>query len=224
MAVFVQIKISESIFIKDPLQSDLGKKIIDQGIRLVDQLGFEEFTFKKLAAAINSTEASVYRYFENKHKFLIYIISWYWAWLEFLVDYKTNSVLDPKLKIKAIIKIIAESGKDDPLSSIDESILHRIVVAESSKAYLTKNVDFENQEGFFSNYKSLCKKISDIIQEASPNFPYPRALTSTLIEAAHNQIFFAHHLPSLTEITIDNNINSELERFLELMVFNALKA
>ena len=37
----------------------------------------EEFTFRKLAQKINTTEASVYRYFENKHRLLIYILAWY---------------------------------------------------------------------------------------------------------------------------------------------------
>ena len=50
------------------------------------EIGFESFTFKKLAAKIESTEASVYRYFENKHKLLIYLVSWYWNWVEYRLD------------------------------------------------------------------------------------------------------------------------------------------
>ena len=41
---------------------------------MIDALGFEDFTFKKLGQEIGSNESSVYRYFDSKHK-LIRLIS-----------------------------------------------------------------------------------------------------------------------------------------------------
>ncbi|MDH5608082.1 MAG: TetR/AcrR family transcriptional regulator, partial [Cyclobacteriaceae bacterium] len=41
---------------------------------MIAQIGFERFNFKKLSTTINSTEASVYRYFKNKHQLLDYLI------------------------------------------------------------------------------------------------------------------------------------------------------
>ena len=79
----IQIKIDEKVFSKDPLSSELGKNIIFHSIGLIDELGFEAFTFKKLAEKIQCTEASIYRYFENKHKLLTYHLTWYWLWLEY---------------------------------------------------------------------------------------------------------------------------------------------
>ena len=70
------IKLQHELFLRDPQETELGKKIIEQGILLIDKLGFEEFTFKKLASKIGSTEASVYRYFENKHRLLMYLTAW----------------------------------------------------------------------------------------------------------------------------------------------------
>lgn len=224
MAVSISIKQTAKLYIRDPEQSDLGKKIISESIHLIAKIGFEEFTFKKLALAINSTEASVYRYFENKHKLLVYLISWYWAWLEYLIDYKTNNIDNPQQKIKIIIKIIAEaSSLDDPNSPhIDESLLHKIVIAESAKAYLTINVDNENKEGLFANYQSLCKNISEIIKKINPKFPYPRAMASNLIETAHEQIFFSQHLPSLSDIPTNKNNYSEISKFLEFIFFSTV--
>lgn len=214
MAVSIQVKLSDKIFLRDPLQTDLGRKIVEQSIVLIERIGFEEFTFKKLAAEIESTEASLYRYFENKHHLLVYLISWYWAWLDYLIEYKTMNMTDPYVKLRTVIKVLAESHRNDPASFIDEALLHKVVVAESEKVYHTKNVDQQNREGFFLNYKSLCARISDIITQINTSYEFPHALSTTIIEAAHNQIFFAQHLPRLTDFKIQDDDYSPLEKFL----------
>jgi AcrR family transcriptional regulator len=53
------------IFVKDPETSALGKKIIKESIILIDEKGFDNFTFKKLGERIGSNESSIYRYFES---------------------------------------------------------------------------------------------------------------------------------------------------------------
>ncbi|MCH8553989.1 MAG: TetR/AcrR family transcriptional regulator [Schleiferiaceae bacterium] len=225
MAIIVQIQIHKNLFLRDPEKSDLGRNIIGESIKLIDTLGFEAFTFKKLAIAIGSTEASIYRYFENKHKLLIYLISWYWGWLEFQIDYSTNSIEFAEDKLKKIIEIISEAQSYDPnVAHIDEAILNRIVVAESSKVYLTKNVIDENKEGLFVNYKSLISKIANIIKEVNASYPYPRTLASNMIETSHEQLFFAKHLNWLTDLRIDNGDLSALRNFLEHIVFSAIHA
>jgi AcrR family transcriptional regulator len=224
MGVSISIKLNEKFYLRDPEGSELGKNIISNSIKLIDELGFEEFTFKKLAKEINSTEASIYRYFENKHKLLVYLISWYYAWIEFQVEYQTKNITDPHKKLRIIISIVSESYKEDPnISHIDESLLHKIVVAESAKAYLTKQVDQENNEGFFINYKRLCKKIADVISEYNSEYPYPHSLASTLVETAHEQIFFAQHLPSLSDIRIKNKNFTGIADFLEHLVFSCIQ-
>ena len=61
----LRINIPSSVYIKDPESSDLGKRIIEHSICLIDEIGIEAFTFKKLGDAIGSNESSIYRYFEN---------------------------------------------------------------------------------------------------------------------------------------------------------------
>ena len=107
MKLEVQIKMNESLFLRNPEQSELGKNIIKYSIELIQKSGFESFTFKKLADLIGTTEAGIYRYFENKHKLLVYIISWYWGWLEFQITYQTKNLKDPEVKIKQVIKLLA---------------------------------------------------------------------------------------------------------------------
>lgn len=197
----IQIKISEKLYLKDPESSTLGTKIVSHSISLIDSLGFEHFTFKKLADQIGSTEASIYRYFENKHKLLIYLVSWYWNWLEYQLLFSTNNIPSAKERLKLAVRIFTQPHKlASTFVHIDKEALHRIVVCESPKAYLSKEVDEDNKEGAFLSYKRLGKHIAAIVAEIDPEYPYPTALISTAIESAHNQKYFSEHLPSLTEI------------------------
>lgn len=217
-------KLNSHLYLRDPQNTLLGQKIIESSVGLIDRLGFEQFNFKKLAEEIDSTEASIYRYFENKHRLLLYLIGWYWSWLEYRIDLFTNSLTDPKEKLKACLRVIAEKKSyDSTFEFIDEEALHRIVVAELDKAYLTKQVDSDNKEGLFGGFKSLCKKIAEWVAQVNPNYPSPHALVSTLLLAAKQQIFFADHLPTLTNIGKGENRYLKLEIFLNTVLFNSIQ-
>jgi AcrR family transcriptional regulator len=218
----IQIKINERIYLKDPESSELGRRIVAQGIQLIEQMGFEQVTFKKLAAHISSTEASIYRYFENKHKLLIYLVSWYWNWLEYQLLFTTNNIGSAEERLEIAMRVISQPHLvGTNFVHIDKEALHRIVVAESPKAYLSKDVDVDNQEGYFLSYKRLCSFIADIAREINPQYAYPTALTSTLIESAHNQLFFAAHLPRLTDLPRDNY--DEATKFLIDLALRVLR-
>src|SRR5210317_99186 len=98
--IAITLRINDTIYIRDPQQTELGRSILLHGVLLIDELGLERFNFKKLAERIHSTEASIYRYFENKHKLLIYLINWYWEWMKFRIDFFTNNVEDPQKRLK----------------------------------------------------------------------------------------------------------------------------
>lgn len=220
----LQFILNKNLYLKDPRKTELGRKIIRESITLIDTLGFERFTFKKLACQINSTEASVYRYFENKHKLLIYLITWYWHWIEYKIDYGIQNITDPYQKLDIAIQILASRKQQDPtFPEIDEEALHRIVIAESDKTYLTKQVDEDNREGLFRGYKSLCKMIAELVLEINPNFGFAHSLVSTMLQAAHQQLFFAQHLPSLTELSnYQSDVHEMNTRFLKTMIFNSI--
>jgi Asp-tRNA(Asn)/Glu-tRNA(Gln) amidotransferase B subunit len=114
---------------------------VKKSIDLINEIGFEAFTFKKLAIEVNTTEASVYRYFENKHRLLLYIISWYWHYIDYLIDYNLKNVVDDKQKLILIIQLLSrELPESTGGLDYNKKILHQIVVAESSKVYLIKDV------------------------------------------------------------------------------------
>src|SRR5690606_3017916 len=124
--------------LKDPEASEKGRDIIKHGIFLIDELGLEAFTFKKLAERIGSTEATIYRYFESKHMLLSYLISWYWNWLEYRLVFAINNINSAEDRLRIAISILSGRIENDmEFEHIDEVTLQRIVVAESAKAYLT---------------------------------------------------------------------------------------
>ena len=221
--VAIHIQLNENLYLRDPQQTKLGRKIIEYAIILIEELGFEKFTFKKLASKIQSTEASVYRYFENKHKLLLYLVCWYWEWTMFQIDYNSMNIDCPAKRLKIILTTLVTSSQTNPaVEYVDENRLHRIVVAEGIKAYHTKEVDHENKEGLFLNYKTLSKVIADAIQALKPDFPYPNTLASTLIEMASDHIYFAEHFPSITDVSVEKGQLDAVVKMLEFFTFKML--
>ncbi|TNF29442.1 MAG: TetR/AcrR family transcriptional regulator [Bacteroidetes bacterium] len=201
METQIGIRVNEGVFVKDPESSELGRSMVEGGIELIDEIGFESFTFRKLARHIGTTEASVYRYFESKHRFLLYLSCWYWRWMDYRLTLATINIESAEERLKRAISVLVQQIEEDSqFSHINEVKLNRIIISESSKAYLNKHVDKENKDGFFLDYKKLVHRVSAIIEEVNPDYPYPQMLVSTIIEGAHLQRYFADHLPRLTNV------------------------
>jgi AcrR family transcriptional regulator len=222
MELQVQLKMNEKLFVRNPEQTMLGRKIIQHSILLIQENGFESFTFKKLAEEIGSTEASIYRYFENKQKLLLYIINWYWCYLDFMLDYQLKNITDKKEKIKIILHLLTdEMPSNNHEMEMNKYFIHRIVIAESSKVYLVKDVNEINQYEVFKPFKELCAKIAKEFADYNPAYIFTKSLSSTAIETAHDQEFFVTHLPKLTDVNTKNKKNFTYT-FLEDLVFKAL--
>lgn len=197
----VHIKVDEIFYSKNPDRSDLGRKIVSTSISMISELGLENFTFKKLGVRIGSPESSIYRYFDNKHALLVYLVAWYWNWVDYRIAFSTANIKSPEEKLNNAIDILVQPVTiDRSISHINEVLLKEIIITESVKAYHTKNVDKENKNGNFKDYKKVVHRVSELVLEVSPNFEYPHMLISTIIEGMHQQRYFAEHLPSLTDI------------------------
>ena len=197
----IHINIHPNLYAKDPQQTDLGRNIIERSVLLIDDVGLEQFTFRKLAKAIDSTEASVYRYFDNKHQLFVYLLNWYWEWVIARIDFNTINIESPSKRLKIVLGVIVDSAnRNMDIPFVDEEVLHRIVVREGTKGYHHKTVETDNQGGFFLSYKLLCEKIATLILEINPNFPYPRSFANTIIETANSNLFNAKHLPRLSDL------------------------
>lgn len=197
-----KITINEKLYLKDPETSDLGKKILQNSIILIDEIGFEAFTFKKLGEKIQSNESSIYRYFENKHKLLIYLSSYYWSWVEYNLVFGTTNISNPIEKLSVGIKIVTQNIFDDKNTPhIDESILNKIIISEFTKTLLTKEVDEENKEGFFMVYKRVIHRLIELIESVNPKYPYAKSLASSVVEGSLHQNHLKEHFKTITSLS-----------------------
>ncbi len=154
---------------------------------------------------------------------MLYLVSWYWNWVDYQIGFHTHHMTNAQEKLQMFIHLLATHQTNSTLTTyLDVEVLARLVMVEASKAYLTKEVDQDNKEGLFQEYKSLCHKMAETVLDIQPAYPYPHALVSTLIESARKHRFFAQHLPSLTEVKDQGQNQSSLEAFLRHIAFSSL--
>lgn len=209
------ISVNDKLYVKNPETSALGKKIIENSIILIDQIGFENFTFKKLGEIISSNESSIYRYFESKHKLMLYLSSWYWGWIEYRLVFATNNIQNPLEKLRRAVSIVTEKIEDDSTTAhINESVLNKIIIADFTKTLLTKEVDEENKEGFFLIYKRVINRLIDMIAQVNPSYPFAKSLASSIVEGALHQHFLKDHLKTITNC---NETVSPTDFYLDLV-------
>lgn len=216
----LRMGINDKLYIKDPESSSLGKKIVEESILLIDEVGFECFTFKKLGVRINSNESSIYRYFENKHKLLLYLSSWYWGWMEYRMVFATNGISDPNEKLHSAIELLTQTVEEDnKFTHINEVVLNKIIINEYSKSYLVKEVSQENKDGYFMVFKRLVGRLGEMISAVDKSYPYPLSLASTVLEGSLHQYFLHEHFPTLT------NCNETITptQFYTDLIFRTLK-
>ncbi|MFT4565936.1 MAG: hypothetical protein ACI9FN_000889 [Saprospiraceae bacterium] len=223
MALSLKFKLPEKLYLKDPQESSYGRRLLTNAIELIDHLGFESFTFKKLGIKMNSSEVSIYRYFENKHLLLLYLNCWYWEWVGYMIELRTLNISNAHEKLERAIQCMIHASNESQLSEyINERILFQIIRNESSKTYHIASVDEENKYGLFIPYKILVGKISVIFEEINPSFKYSKSLASTLFDMINNQIYYAEHLPRLTSLKNKNTLE-ELEKMVNHFAFAAIK-
>ena len=195
----IRVEVNSNLFLKDPFSSELGVLIVQEGAHLIQELGMEHFTFKKLGAKIGSTEAAIYRYFENKHKLLLYLSAWYWAWLEHNLVFGTANQSDPVGRLSVAIRLLVEGPIYKQNDFLDPEILRSIVINESIKGFLTKEVDLEHESGIFSQVYKFGDRVSAIIGDINPDYLYPKTLVSTILESSLLQNFNSQHLPGMLD-------------------------
>jgi len=215
--------LNSDLYIKDPTSSVAGRKVLAAGAQLILETGLEAFTAKKLAAAAGITEATVYKYFANKHRLLQYYFQLYWTWLEQQVKVFTAIEMDPHQKLVKAVRVISNtpSVAADP-GVITKQVLLELVINEGSKAYHHVQVDEDNAKLFFAPYKSITALLANMIITVQPAEKYPLALATTIIEMSHSLKYYTKHLPALTDFPNETD-QVKLDDFLLQLLFNSLK-
>lgn len=217
----IHINVNSEIYLRDPYSSELGRNIVSKGIELISEYGFENFTFKKLGKQIGSPECSIYRYFENKYMLLIYLMSWYWVWIEYELVFATTNIIGKNKKLAEAIHILTRPIMiDNSFSHINEILLEKIIISESLKGYHSKYTGKENKKDYFKVYKrNVVERVSDMIVELNVNFKFPQMLVSTVIEGAHHQRYFTIDTPKNNCIDQENDI---ISKFYNQLVFKVI--
>ncbi len=216
----IQIKINPELYLKDPESSELGKRIVSASIVLIDELGFEAFTFKKLGIYIGSPESSVYRYFSSKHQLLVYLLCWYWSWVEYKIVFGTNSDNSAVDKLTTAIDIISSpTSLDYSFLHINEVLLNKIVISESTKIFHTKAIEIDNEKGYFAVYKRIVQRVATFISEVNPDYQFPRMLVIALLEGVSEQNYFSEHLPLISD---DKKCENQVSQFYKNLIFKVI--
>ncbi|MGL4598879.1 MAG: TetR/AcrR family transcriptional regulator [Bacteroidia bacterium] len=211
----IRIEVDSGCYLRDPQATDVGRKLLQQALLLIDKSGIEEFTFAKLAKAIDSTEATIYRYFENKHCLLNYLLSWYWASLNFRIAFEINSLTNVSEKLEKFLRILVDADLNFASTPfLDMQVLHHLALTEADKVFFTHRVDEENQDRFFRHYKMLCTELASLIQQYNTSCLWPKSIAGMLVEQSHRQLFFADHLPSLSDVSKGKKRREETYNYL----------
>jgi len=202
MSTHVHLRPDPSLSLKDPEATELGRSMLSEGLVLMNRLGLESFTFKKLAEHIGCTEVSLYKYFPNKHRLLQYYFQLYWLWLRQVCGRHAEKARSPREALEHVVEAICGVWpRELPALQLDATALRLLVINEGMKSYLHKNVDDDNARKLFTPYKELSAFVSERLVACRADVPLPRSFATTVIEMAHSLPFAMEHLPSLTELS-----------------------
>lgn len=207
------IHLDPCLYVKDPMLTDIGKAILHHSVLQISKSGMESFTIKKLAAEVETTETTIYRYFSNKHQLLMYLCSWYWMELQWKIAFGLANIDNPHKQLSKACEALAEPVKASKTFVIDEEHLQRLVCNNFGK---THDVHFKNEfapAGYYHAYHDLIERLSKIILACKKNYPYPQGLAQTLVESSMRQLFYRYNFPKMS----DAQSISQLPAFLQTL-------
>jgi hypothetical protein len=111
----------------------------------------------------------------------------------------TANQQDPDQRLAVAIQLLVEGPIYKQNDFLDPEVLHSLVINESIKGFLTKEVDLEHESGIFSQVYKFGDRVSSIITEINPDYLYPKTLVSTILESSLLQTFNSQHLPGLLD-------------------------
>lgn len=215
----VHLRPDPALSLRDPESTELGRSVLEGGLSLMNAIGLEAFTFRKLAAEIGSTEVTLYKYFPNKQRLLQYYFQLYWLWLRQVCGREVERSRDPQEALRRSVEAICGVWpKDAPPLQLDPEALRLLVIEEGMKSYLHKQVDEDNARRLFAPYKELSAFLAERIKACRRDVPMPRSFATTVIEMAHSLPFAMEHLPSLTELSSRKDLKQVARHLLHRTV------
>lgn len=211
----VEIHLPHSLYLKNPKDSLLGKRLVEESAALIAEQGIESFNFKRLSLACACTEATVYRYFENKHKILLYILNIYWGWQEYRLVLHTQNLSKSSEKLKKALEVLAHPEIPGNYSKIFGQHIIKTAIYEGVKIHLNREIKSEIKDGSLACYLRLVQRLGKFINEKEPNYDYSEALASTIIDNALQLQFYMQNSPEISGKIKNVNV---LKSFLKTLL------
>ncbi len=131
----LRLRPDPALSLRDPEGTALGRAAIAGGLELLNELGLEAFTFRKLAGRIDSTEVSLYKYFPNKHRLLQYHFQLYWLWLRQMCGREVEEARDAKDALRRCVEAICGVWpRELPPLQVDPHALRRLVIERPTRS------------------------------------------------------------------------------------------
>lgn len=197
----VSLVFDKGLYTKDPMSSAIGQEIIRQSVEMISATGLDQFTFKKLAQQLQSTESTVYRYFQNKHQLATYLASYHWSLMEWRIAFATANITNDQTRFENALRELCRWVVDDPESSyINEAKLQHMVITSGFNTFLPLELSKSEKQAYTSSYNHLIRRLSLIVQKSHRLIKHHDALASAIIESVHHQMYLQLHTPHLTDI------------------------
>ncbi len=215
MITQLRLEVPAELFIKDPFSSELGAKIVEAAIQLINKIGYEDFTFKKLALSCKTTEATIYRYFHSKQQLLAYLCALYWSYTTLIIELegeKLNS--NSKKQLGSLLQILSNNVELKSLSNtllIEE--LFRLVIKQWPKVNHLDGEQNTYLNDAVNAYKKVTQLFANVLHTIQPKLRYSLVYADTIVMAIHN---YALNSCREKEFTIDKkSFSKEIQKFSE---------
>lgn len=217
----IKIEVTPKLYIKNPQQTTLGKRILKESVDLMDKLGYDDFTFKKLAERLETAESSVYRYFENKNRLVLYFMAWYWEMQEYRLVFLTGEAHSSDEKFKIALELFFDTPKSKNFNAdFDSDKVWHIISSESFKACLVREQDPSVRSEIIKLYQRVITRYAEIIKEINMNVTNAELVASLIIEGVTDYNFYhLHHKKSLPAFANEN----EARQFFVSFYLNSIK-
>lgn len=202
----IHLRVNEKIYLSDPTSSDLGKRILKHGSKIICQEGLDSFNFKKLSKEISSTEAAIYRYFENKNKLLLFYFSWYWKWIEYNMVFRTQNLATPEERMQVVLEILTNPPQvKNYFEYIDGAHVFELMGKDGIRVLLSAP-QTDDEKDMVRSFRSVCERFAQVIEGCDKGYKYPVQLAATILITSHMN-------KTLLPTVLDNMKDNELVDF-----------
>ena len=212
--------ISEELYERDPLESEVGELILAESIQLLQNVGVSGMNLHMLSERIGLSYETILRYFVDKYQLLAYLNEFYWHWMAHWIS--VYQMASSSSQHQLIISLQCLCHEYPPLQKSQEPYIYplfNVLVTEPLKQEVFFSPDY-TYSGMNWGYKKLVMVLTDILKEISPEYPFSKNLAISLVESVNQHQFIGQVMPEWNKD--DGLLRPRLSTFLIDLSMNVL--